>query len=162
MKRNPLSCFLPVVFLAALSIQAARAQYSQLPHKALPEGTIPVTRPGSYDRGGTIYMLMNDVSCEKSAIFLGKDVTLDLNGHTITFADGNYGHVANYGFEEGLTGWDISKAPGAKIENTAEVHAFIGEKLMRLRAGDEITSSYVYLPVANRSYYALCGITGNY
>ena len=48
-------------------------------------------------------------------IFLGKDVTLDLNGYTVTFADGNYEHIPNYGFEDGLEHWDVSKAPGAKV-----------------------------------------------
>jgi hypothetical protein len=154
---------LMVTIIPAMCVSASlMAQYEQSGHKTLPEGAIPVTRPGSYDKAGSTYMLQSDIRSAASTIFLGKDVTLDLNGYTITFADGNYQHVRNYGFEEGLTGWDISKARGAKIENTADVHAFIGEKLLRLKAGDEITSSYVYLPVARRSYFAMCGITGNY
>jgi hypothetical protein len=48
------------------------------------------------------------------------------------------------------------------VVNTKDVHVFLGKKLLRLKAGDEITSSHVYLPVANRSYYAMCGITGHY
>ncbi len=154
-----LPCFL---LLAALTTTGAEAQYKQPVHKTIPEGVIPVKGPGNYDKAGSTYMLQNDISGEKSTVFLGKDVTLDLNGYTITYADGNYGHVTNYGFEEGLTGWDISRAPGAKVENTAEVHTFIGDKLLRLKAGDEILSSYVYLPVAGRSYFAMCGLTGNY
>jgi hypothetical protein len=150
------------VILVLISSRTSLAQYRQNGHGSVPESIIPVTVPGSYDEPGATYMLQNDIHCDRSAIFLGKDVTLDLNGYTVTYADGNYGHVKNYGFEEGLAGWDISKAPGARIENTADVHAFIGEKLMRLKAGDEITSSYVYLPVAGRSYYAMCGVTGNY
>ena len=107
-------------------------------------------------------MLTSDITCDRSTLFLGKDVTLDLNGYTLTYADGDYEHVPNYGFEEGLEGWDISKAPGAKIENTEEVHQFIGQKLLRLKAGDMISSEYINLPVAGRSYYAMCGITGHY
>ncbi len=156
------SNFLLTMILAYLTSSAIMAQYRQPEHRLLQEGAIPVTRPGCYDRAGSTYMLMNDIHGEKSAIFLGKDVTLDLNGYTLTYADADYQHVKNYGFEEGLTGWDISKAPGAKIENTADVHAFIGDKLLSLKAGDEITSSYVYLPIAGRSYFAMCGITGNY
>jgi hypothetical protein len=148
--------------LATLAQTGINGQYKQSGHKPLPDGAIPVTGPGSYDRAGAIYILQNDISDEKSAIFLGKDVTLDLNGYTVTYASGNYEHVRNYGFEDGLSGWDLSKAPGAKLENTADVHAFIGNKLLRLRAGDEIASSYVYLPVAGRSYFAMCGLTGNY
>jgi len=151
-----------ILVLAVLITTGVKAQYKQPVHKTITEGVIPVTSPGNYEKAGSTYMLQKDISGEKSTIFLGKDVTLDLNGYTITYADGNYGHVANYGFEEGLAGWDISKAPGAKIESTAEVHAFIGYKLLRLKAGDEISSSYVNLPVAGRSYYAMCGVTGNY
>jgi hypothetical protein len=136
--------------------------YSQVRHRTPSQNEIPVTIPGSYSQPGATYILVNDISSPRSAIFLGKDVTIDLNGYTITYADGNYSHVPNYGFEDGLAGWDISKAPGAKIENTAETHAFIGEKLCRLRKGDELISGYVFLPEQDRSYYAMCGITGFY
>jgi hypothetical protein len=153
---------LSIMVLATLMQTGINAQYKQSGHKPLPEGAIPVTASGSYGSAGATYMLQNDISGDGSTIFLGRDVTLDLNGYTITYAAGNYGHVQNYGFEDGLSGWDLSKAPGAKLENTADVHAFIGNKLLRLRAGDEIASSYVYLPVAGRSYFAMCGLTGNY
>lgn len=154
--------FLFIITATLIEPMSLKSQYVQHDHKSLPQGVMPVTRPGSYDKSGATYMLQNDIHAERSAIFLGKDVTLDLNGYTITYADGNYQHVKNYGFEDGLTGWDISKAPGAVIRNTADTHAFIGDKLLSMKAGDEITSSYVYLPVAGRSYYAMCGVTGNY
>ena len=137
-------------------------QYAPVEHKDLPDGVIPVQDPGSYDQPGATYMLTGDITSDRSAIFLGKDVTLDLNGYTLTYASGDYEHVPNFGFEEGLKGWDVSNAPGAKIENTEEVHEFIGEKILRLKAGDEIASEYINLPVEGRSYYAMCGITGHY
>jgi hypothetical protein len=130
-------------------------------HRLPLDNEIPVEKAGSYGIQGAAYILVNDITSPQSAVFLGKDVTLDLNGYSITYADGNYQHVLNYGFEKGLAGWDISKAPGAKIEST-KIHAFIGEKILRLKAGDEITSGYVNLPVAGRSYFAMCGVTGNY
>jgi len=154
--------FITIVIFSSLVSEGLSAQYRQQYHKPLPDGGIAVSQPGICDREGATYVLTQDITSEKSTLFLGKDVTLDLNGYTLTFADGNYQHTSNYGFEEGLTGWDITKAPGAKIENTEEVHTFIGKKLLRLRQGDEIASSYVYLPVADRSYFAMCGITGNY
>ncbi len=137
-------------------------QFSQYNHKALSENVVPISQPGYYGKEGTTYMLTQNITSEKSTIFLGKDITLDLNGYTITYADGNYEHIPNYGFEDGLKGWDLSKAPGAKIENTEDVHEFIGDKLLRLKAGDIIASEYIYLPVPERSYYAMCGITGHY
>lgn len=138
------------------------AQYKVTGHRTPDDFEIPVYKPGSYAEPGRTYILMNDISSERSALFLGKDVTLDLNGYTIRYANGNYEHISNEGFEEGLKYWDISKAPGAKVMNTADIHVFVGEKLMSLKPGDEITSSWVYLPVANRSYVAMCGITGRH
>jgi hypothetical protein len=162
MKKCSFSILPAMLVLFSGLITNAIAQYTQPEHKTAAEGVIPVTGPGNYERPGCTYMLLNDISSDRSVLFLGKDVTLDLNGYTITYADGNYSHIPNYGFEEGLSDWDMTKAPGAKIENTEEVHSFIGRKIIRLKAGDEITSSYVFLPVAGRSYFAMCGITGNY
>jgi hypothetical protein len=82
---------------------------------------------------------------------------LILNGYTIKYAAANYQHILNAGFEEGDKSWDLSKAPRAKVVNTKDVHVFIGKKIMSLKAGDEITSSYVNFPLANRSYFAMCG-----
>ncbi|OFX95112.1 MAG: hypothetical protein A2X06_02925 [Bacteroidetes bacterium GWC2_40_22] len=149
-------------FSFCLSALESEGQYVPAQHRIPAAGEIPVSESGSYGIPGATYVLVNDIKDIKSTLFLGKDITLDLNGYTVTYADGNYGHVLNYGFEEGLTGWDISKAPGARIENTEEVHTFIGDRLLRMKAGDEITSSYIYLPVAGRSYFAMCGVTGNY
>jgi len=140
--------FVLIMLLSAFGSENLYSQYKQQDHRVPAEGEIGVNKPGSCDRGGATYVLTQDISAERSALFLGKDVTLDLNEYTLSFADANYGHVSNYGFEDGLTGWDLSKAPGAKIENTEEVHSFIGKRLLRLKAGDEIASSFVYLPVA--------------
>ena len=39
---------------------------------------------------------------------------------------------------------------------------FIGDKILRLNKGDVIRSAYINLPVADRSYYAMCGVTGRF
>jgi hypothetical protein len=49
-------------------------------------------------------------------------------------------------------------APTAKIEDT-RVHVFVGENILRLSAGEEIRSPYINLPVTDRSYFAMCGVT---
>jgi len=151
-----------IVTLCMIFPLIVNAQYHESEHNNLPDGVIAVSGPGSYGNPGSTYMLTNDITSDRSTLFLGKDVTLDLNGYTLTYADGKYEHIPNYGFEEGLKGWDVSNAPGAKIENTKEIHEFIGEKILRLKAGDEIASAYINLPVAGRSYYAMCGLTGHY
>ena len=147
--------------MACFGFQAF-GQYHPVTHHEVTGTEIAVKKAGSYGKEGATYVLTNDITSEKSTIFLGNNVTLDLNGYTIRYADGNYNHIENSGFEEGLEGWDVSKAPGAKVVNTADVHVFLGKKLMSLKAGDEIVSPYVFLPVSNRSYFAMCGITGHY
>lgn len=150
-----------LLFLILLMFSEFGSAQFKLPEHRQPENNVvPVSAAGSYSASGTTYMLVNDITSPQSTIFLGKDVTLDLNGYTIKYADGNYEHIANSGFEDGVTGWDLSKAPGAKVVSTEEVHVFIGKKIMSLKKGDEITSSYINLPVANRSYFAMCGVTG--
>lgn len=121
---------------------------------------IVVATPGVYDQPGATYKLSRDISSAGSAVFLGKDVTLDLNGHTISYADGPYEHLPNMGFEEGLKGWDVSEAPGAEVLRTRTSRPFIGEHLLSLEAGDEIVSEYITFPEARRSYFAMVGITG--
>jgi hypothetical protein len=154
--------FLCLAMLYFTNLLPLAGQFKPVAHRKPTASEKPVYGPGSYAEPGTTYVLMNDVSSDRSTIFLGKDVTLDLNGYTVKYADGQYEHITNSGFEQGLTGWDISKAPGAKIMNTADIHVFVGDKLVSLEAGDEITSSFVHLPVSNRSYVAMCGITGRH
>ena len=138
------------------------AQYSPSETRSLKTHEIPIDSPGFYGQAGATYVLTKDVHSERSGVFLGKDVTLDLNGYTLTFADGNYGSFSNPGFEEGTSGWDLSKAPGAEVVNTKDVHVFVGDKLLSLKKGDEVVSEFLYLPLSNRSYYAMSGITGHH
>ena len=99
-----------LAFVLAIAGNPAFAEYKDVaPVKELPRGSIAVMKPGSYAEAGKTYVLMKDISSETTPIFLGKDVTLDLNGHTITFAKGKYEHIPNHGFEEGLKDWNVSK-----------------------------------------------------
>ena len=127
-------------------------------HRPLAPGAIAVTAPGNLDKPGATYQLMNDVTSETTALFLAKDVTLDLNGYTVTYAKGPYEHVLNTGFEEDFKGWDVTGAPGAKIEEVGGNWPFVGRKICHLPKGEEIVSSYVTLPIADRSYYAMVGM----
>jgi len=147
------------VLLIVLSAVTAEAAYRATTPRALAEGEIAVTGPGNCAEAGTTYVLTADVKSPTSAIFLGKDVTLDLNGHTVEYASANYAHVPNCGFEQGTRGWDLSKAPDARIIETEKTRPFIGKQMLLLPEGQEIVSPYIELPVANRSYYAMCGVT---
>jgi hypothetical protein len=150
------SFFLSFLAIYLITFQL-NGQHVPVKHRSPAEDEIPVSEPGSYDIPGASYILVNDISSSKSTLFLGKDITLDLNGYTITYSDGNYQHIPNGSFEEGLTGWDLSKAPSAKVEDT-KVHVFIGNNILRLKAGEEIVSQYINLPVPDRSYFAMCGV----
>ena len=114
-----------------------------------------VTGPGSYAKPGTTYVLTKDIESGTTPVFLGKDVTLDLNCYTITFAKGDYAHVPNQGFEEGLKHWDVSRAPNARVVSKTAL-PLVGAKILGLPVGEEIISGYVDIPLANRSYYAIC------
>lgn len=58
-----------VIVLVATS-SAALAEYKPTAHKPLAPGAIAVTKPGSCDKPGATYMLMNDITSQRSAIFL--------------------------------------------------------------------------------------------
>ncbi|HPF01941.1 MAG TPA: hypothetical protein PLE95_01965 [Bacteroidales bacterium] len=133
------------------------SQYNKLSHREPESCEISVTGPGYYGEQGKTYVLMKDISDPGSVIFLGRDVTLDLNGHTLNYAEGSYDHIQNYSFEDDLEGWDNSLAPGARIAGR-KVHVMIGEKVLLLSAGEEVVSSFVMLPLADRSYFAFCGV----
>lgn len=117
------------------------------PREPKPDG-IPITEPGTYAKAGATYVLTADIASPRSAIFLGKDVTLDLNGHTISYADGGYEQVPNRSFEEGLEHWDTSKATGAPVKGMRWQHPLVGEKVCILPEGQEIVSEYLSLPGA--------------
>jgi len=148
------------VSLAAVAAAgcASTSVFVQNPHLPLADDAIAVTEPGNCDKPGATYVLANDITSDRTALFLARDVTLDLNGYTITYAAGGYEHLPNGGFEDGLAGWDTSKAPRARVLECGGSWPFTGKKIMRLRKDDQIVSSYMTLPVANRSYYAVCGV----
>ena len=144
--------------LAVLAVSPLSAAYEPTTPRALEPGEVAVTKPGAYARAGTTYVLTQDVSSPRSAIFLGKDVTLDLNGYTLTYAAGGYEHVPNWSFEEGLEHWDTSKAPGAEVKDMRWLHPLVGEKVCVLPEGQEIVSELISLPVADRAYYAMAAV----
>lgn len=125
------------------------------PRKTLGPDEIAVTRPGIYAERGKTYVLMSDIVSDRSALFLGEDVTLDLNGYTVRYADGGYQHVPNYSFEDGLKGWNISAAPGVKVADQRWLHPLDGNNVCRLPEGQEIASPCIELPVADRAYFAM-------
>ena len=80
-------------------------------------------------------MLDTDVSVSGTAFMVaGKNITLDLNGHTVTYANTPSPVVTNGGFEAGsgrsVTGWDLSGAPAAVL--APNTHYLFGNQVLRL------------------------------
>ncbi|MDB4534155.1 DUF4347 domain-containing protein [Vicingaceae bacterium] len=76
--------------------------------------------PGPYylDQQGETYILQTDVNTDGTAFaIIANDVTLDLNGHTVTYDDATPIPVFNGSFESGsgnaADGWDFSGASNA-------------------------------------------------
>jgi len=152
-----MTCMFKRSFILTLLLAAvvANGEYVPSTHRKPLPGEIVVTAPGVYDVAGKTYVLTSDVSAPASAIFLGADVTLDLNGFTLRYADAKYQHVPNYSFEDGLKGWDVSHAAGAKSVDMRWLHPMDGDHVCVLPKGQEIVSPYITLPVADRAYYAI-------
>jgi len=152
---------LPVIVLLALLVPwPVQAEWRPVPSRALRDGEIPVSEPGICREEGATYVLTQDVTAPTSALFLGKNVTLDLNGHTLTYAAG-YSNVTNHSFEDGLRGWDTSKAPGAEAKAMPMQHPLVGDTICVLPEGQEIVSSTLELPVADRAYYAMVAVASH-
>lgn len=120
----------------------------------LQAGEVAVSGPGTYGKAGTTYVLTGDIRAPRSALFLGKNVVLDLNGYTVTYADG-YRHLTNHDFSDALKGWNTARAPGARVENMTLRHPMVGANNLVLPEGEEITSAWITLPEAMRAYYAV-------
>lgn len=131
--------------------------------------------PAPYRLSGDnkIFVLDTDVTTPWGAFrFDGNGSTLDLNNHTVTYADMDFTGVTNPGFETGVTGnplvpanWDLSHAPHAKRQDSTKKLYFDDYSLNMQRpannpTGDEyIISSPVYLPSAG-TYIAMTQIQG--
>lgn len=88
----------------------------------LPGGSpvIHLTQCGDLTTANANYILDNDVRSDGTCFYLkAKNISLDLNGHTITYADMDFPGFLNPGFEEAQgqdaavpAGWDLSGAHG--------------------------------------------------
>ncbi len=78
------------------------------------------TAPYILGSANETYTLAQDITVDGTAfVFGGKNITLDLGGHTITYGNSTPVNVTNGGFETGsgptVPGWDLTHAPHAAI-----------------------------------------------
>jgi hypothetical protein len=108
----------------------------------------------------TNYILDTDVTVDGTAFVYGaKDVTLDLNGHTITYGNAAPIVVNNGGFETGsgtsVAGWNLANAPAAVI--APNDNYMYGSKVLRLSnisTAQYIVSDTIALTASGREYAA--------
>ncbi len=124
--------------------------------------------PGPYllADSGTTYLLETDITVDDTAIVIGgANITLDLNGHTVTYGNSAPIDVLNGGFEQGtgqtVAGWDLSGASTATIaDNTSYL---FGDQVLRLEnfsTAQTIVSDPISIPRANHTYAASITLGG--
>ena len=125
--------------------------------------------PGPYllDQNGATYLLQTDVTtCGTAFVISGRNVTFDLNGHTVTYDDAWPIAVPNGDFEADpigsttITSWDISGAPNSTFTITANDVYLYGSKVLKwsvpagVSAPQVIKSAAITIPQAKRVYTA--------
>ena len=111
---------------------------------------------------GTTYVLDTDITTSSTAFVVGAaNVTLDLNGHTVTYGSGASPVVTNGGFEApynsdgSVPGWNLSGAPSAILAPNTDY--LFGNQVLRLNnfsTAQTIVSDPISIPEANHDYTA--------
>lgn len=91
--------------------------------------------PYILNRADTTYILETSVTTTGTAfVVLARNVTLDLNGHAVTYGNSSPITVPNGGFEDGsgtsVPGWDLTGAPTAAL--AANTNYLFGKHVLRL------------------------------
>jgi len=91
--------------------------------------------PYVLDQAGATYVLETDLRTAGTALVVGAaGITLDLNGHTVTYGDSAPLNVPNGGFESGtgrnVPGWNLSGAPAATV--APDTSLLFGQQVLRL------------------------------
>jgi hypothetical protein len=130
----------------------------------------PTTCAQSLVEADSYYLLTQDVTAAKTAcVIKGDRITLDLNGHTVTY--GNSPAIAfNNGFENGNgsnpTGWDIATAPNVtRYQGTLvkPVSVFTGNYSLRfdLPASPQSVRTSSPVSFSGNTTYALTAMVHN-
>jgi hypothetical protein len=121
------------------------------------------------DQPNTVYVLDADIDAPGSAfVVAAPNVTLNLNGHRVTYGDVNPIQVVNGTFEltdgsGGLPGWDLSRAPSAV--RVPALAGMFGQWMLHfnhITSTQSILSDPVGIPFANREYVAAITPQGPY
>lgn len=159
-KTPPVSKGIVLKVLAKIELPTAPRTCAQISH-AFP--CVEISECGKLSARNTYYLLKRDLSSTRTCLLATDDIVIDLNTYTIRY-DVGYGDTAsrlipNAGFEESaegasgdtVLGWDLSKAPGAKVVSTWSM-PLVGSRVLYVPANGEVVSGWMEIPVANRSY----------
>ena len=118
--------------------------------------------PYYLDQQGKTYVLRTDVTTDGTAFaIIARDITFDLNGHTITYGNAPPIDIVNHSFENGTgtsaNGWDFSNAPNAQRFQGIYLHNEVYDGTHSLKysvpAGDQyVTSTSTITLEANTTY----------
>ena len=115
--------------------------------------------PYQLDQADTTYLLATDVTTPATAFVVSAaNVTLDLNGHDVTYGDAQLPVVVNGGFEQAaangsIPGWNVSGAPSARLESART--GMWGSSMLRLgpfNSAQRLISDPIAIPTAGREY----------
>jgi hypothetical protein len=125
------------------------------------------TAPYGLDQAATQYVLDTDVQADGTAfVIAAPGVTLDLNGHTVTYNNATGPVVTNPDFDVDpigsttVTGWDTSGAAAATPTVAANTSYLVGDQVLRLSnftsasGPQSIKSDPISIPFANHTYAA--------
>jgi len=117
--------------------------------------------PYYLDQQGRTYILQEDLTVEGTAfIVLNKDITFDLNGHTITYGNSAPINVVNGGFEQSggasnLPGWTFSDPTVAsRVPSRIGMWGDYMLQLTNINSTQTLTSQPIAIPLANVEYMA--------
>lgn len=139
----------------------------------MPAGAIAVAGSSSavtLNQANKYYYLTGDITSSDIAIQPTADnITIDLNGHTITYDDiAPLPAFANPGFEAGdASGWDVTDAPSAAVVSTAPPDGcgMYGDWMLKIgptTGTESILSSAITLPTAGIPYAVGMMLRANY
>lgn len=126
--------------------------------------TPTITTPIQLSQDNTTYRLQTNVTATGTAfVVTGKNVTLDLNGFTVTYGNAASPALPNSGFETALpsdatkpANWDLTGAPTAHLA-TARTGMW-GTKMLQITSfstNQTITSDWVNITDTGREYAAV-------
>ena len=118
------------------------------------------TGPYVLNRANTTYVLETNVTTMGTAfVVLARNVTLNLNGHTVTYGNSAPVAVTNGGFESGsgtkVPGWNIGGAPAASL--APNTNYLFGKQVLRLTnfsTPQTIVSNSIPINLINHTYKA--------